>query len=193
MALRVRIDEGTKPQPQLLWDSVWQPWQGQSDWALAGPGEPQNSGGLKALAALHTAIVIALFTDKRIESDHPLFYLVANDDPRGWFGDGVDVRSELAETQMGSLLWVFERAHLNEDIRRWVEVITLEALQPLIDQGAAVRIEAQAVAQFAINRVDLTVQVYGRDGLLIFDVRFDDLWRQSMTSPKPQRFPTTPP
>jgi len=192
MSLTVRIDEGEQDQPTLFWDSVWEPWRGQADWALAGTDEKQNRGGLQARAALHTAIVIALFTDKRIDKDHPLFYLVEDGDPRGWFGDGVDVRADLFEEEMGSLLWIFERAHLNEDIRRWVEIITLEALAPLINQGAAVRIEAQAEAQFAINRVDLSVQVYGRDGSKLYDYKFEDIWAQTVTSPQPAPFPIMP-
>lgn len=179
MSLTVRIDEGEQDQPTLFWDSVWRPWRGQADWAMAGADEPQNRGGLRAKAALHTAIIISLFTDKRIANDHPLFYLVEDGDPRGWFGDGVDVRSDLHETDMGSLLWVFERAHLNEEIRRWVEIVALEALTPLINQGVAIRIDVQAEAQFAINRVDLAVQVYGQDGSKIHDHKFEDIWAQT--------------
>lgn len=192
MALEVRIDEGEQAQPTLFWDSVWVPWRGQADWGIAGTDEPQNRGGLRAKAALHTAVVLSLFTDKRIEKDHPLFYLVEDGDQRGWFGDGTDVRADLGETDMGSLLWIFERAHLNEEIRRWVEIIALEALQPLITQGIAVRIEAQAVAQFAINRVELSIQLYGKDGSKLYDYKFEDVWSQSVTSPKPPPFPTLP-
>jgi phage gp46-like protein len=192
MALQVRIDEGEQEQPTLFWDSVWEPWRGQADWALAGPEEKQNRGGLRARAALHTAVVLSLFTDKRIAKDHPLFYLVEDGDQRGWFGDGVDVRADLYEQDMGSLLWVFERAHLNEDIRRWVEIVTLEALMPLINQGAAVRVEAQAEAEFAINRVNLSVQIYGRDGGKLYDHKFEDIWAQTATAPKSAPFPTIP-
>jgi phage gp46-like protein len=190
--LRVRIDEGSDPQPNLLWDSVWSPTDGRADWAMADADETQNRGGLRAKAALHTAIILLLFTDRRISADHPLRYLVEDGDPRGWWGDGVDVRDDVSEAELGSLLWVFERAHLNEDIRKWVEVVALEALAPLIAQGAAVRIEAQAEAQFAINRVDLAVQVYGRDGAQTFNVRFDDIWRQTASAPKPLPFPSYP-
>jgi hypothetical protein len=90
-SLRVRIAEGADQQPTLLWDSIWQPWKGQSDWAIADADEPQNRGGLRAKGALHTAIILSLFTDKRIKPDHPLFYLVEDGDPRGWFGDGEDI------------------------------------------------------------------------------------------------------
>lgn len=189
---RIRIDEGLQPQPNLLWDSQWDPWRGSADWAIAGSDEAQNRGGLRAKAALHTAVIHCLFTDRRIEQTHPLFYLVEDGDPRGWWGDGVDVRADLFEEPMGSLLWVFERSILTEEIRRWVEVVALEALAPLSNQGAVVRAEAQAEAQFAINRCDLAVQLYGRDGSQIHDVRFDDIWKQTITSPKPNRFPTQP-
>jgi phage gp46-like protein len=159
---------------------------------MADGSEPQNRGGLAAKAALHTAVIISLFTDKRIPKDHPLFYLVEDGDQRGWHGDGVDVRADLHEEEMGSLLWIFERAHLNEDIRRWVELIAYEALLPLIKQGAATRIDVQAEAQFAINRVNLGVQIYGRDGSRTYDYKFEDIWAQTTNAPQPSPFPTHP-
>ncbi|WP_456722195.1 phage GP46 family protein [Bradyrhizobium sp. USDA 4350] len=177
----------------MLWDSIWQPWRGQADWAIADPDEPQNRGGLRAKAALHTAVILALFTDKRIPDDHPLRYLVQDGDPRGWFGDGEDIRPELGETDMGSLLWVFERSILTEEIRQWVEAIALDALAPLIFQGVAVKIDAQATSHPAFNRCDLAIQIYGRDGSKLYDYRFDDIWQQTATSPPPLPFTLNPP
>lgn len=190
--LRVRIDEGSEEQPQLLWDSLWNPWEGRADWALADASEKLNRGGLAARQALHTAVVIALFTDRRVPDEHPLRYLVDGSDPRGWFGDGVDVRNDLAETEMGSLLWIFERSVLTESIRRWVEAIALEALAPLVAQKIAVRIEAQATMYAAVNRCDLAVQIYGRNGKQVYEQRFEDLWKQTATAPKPPRFSVSP-
>lgn len=186
--LRVRISEGDDPQPLLLWDSIWAPWKGFADWAIAGPTETQNRGGLQARGTLHTAVVLCLFTDKRIARDHPLAYLVDGDDPRGWWGDGEDIRAELGERDMGSLLWVFERAHLNEDIRRWVEAVAIEALFTLIEQGVVVKMEV--VAERPVNpvQVNLLIKLYGADDSLIYDQRFDDIWRQSITTPKSPTF-----
>lgn len=191
-SLRVRIDEGSQAQPILLWDSVWSPPAGMADWVLAGPEEPQNRGGLRARAALHTAVIIALFTDKRMPENHPLERLIDDGDRRGWFGDGVDLRTEHGETEMGSLLWIFQRAMLTEDIRRWVEAIAIEALAPLLRQKVASRIEAQATAMFAANRCDLAIQIYGRDGSQTYDYLFDDIWQQTATAPKPLTFPSFP-
>lgn len=182
--LRVRTDEGAEKQPSLYWDSVWQPSAGVSDWMLAEADEDQNQGGLRAKATLHTAVVLCLFTDRRMPDNHPLRYLIEDGaDPRGWFGDGEDIRGDLHEGEMGSLLWVFERSILTIEIGRWVEAIALDALHPLTSQGAAARIEAQADVFSAINRCDLSVQIYGRDGSRIYDFRFEDLWKQTVREP----------
>lgn len=188
-ALRVRINEGEQPQVDYLWDSQWRPPEGAADWAIADATEPSNRGGLRAKASLHTAIVLCLFTDKRIPDDHPLVYLMEGGDHRGWWGDGLDIKRELSEDEMGSLLWIFERSILTEEIRRWVETIAIDALAPLISQGAAVKIDAQAFAKFEFNRLDLAIQIYGRDGTKIYNQRFADIWKQSITSPASLPFP----
>ena len=188
--LKVRINEGEDVQPLLLWDSVWSPWDGVADWAIADASETQNRGGLTARATLHTAVILSLFTDKRMPDQHPLRYLIDDGDQRGWFGDGEDIRPELGETEMGSLLWIFERAHLNEEIRRWVEAVALDALAPLIYQKVAVRIDATAVGYFAFNRVELTIDIFAREGQRIYSHRFDDIWQQSRKSPTAPTFRT---
>ncbi|HWL06720.1 MAG TPA: phage GP46 family protein [Xanthobacteraceae bacterium] len=179
--MRVRISEGSDPQPQLLIDSVWSPENGFADWAVAGPNETLNRGGLQATAALHTAVVLALFTDRRCPDDHPLRKYVGDGDPRGWWGDAVDVRVDLFEDELGSLLWTLERAVLTEDTRRWAQRLAEEALAPLIRQGAVVRIDVQAEARQALNRLNLYVQLYGRDGTRKYEHRFEDIWRQVAT------------
>ena len=191
--LQVRISEGDDEQPLLLWDSIWAPWKGYADWQIADAVEKHNRGGLRARGTLHTAVIICLFTDKRIAPDHPLAYLVDGDDPRGWWGDGEDIHAELGEREMGSLLWVFERAPLNEEIRRYVEAEALDALSTLIFQGVAVKIEAVATRPANVNRLNLDVRMYGGNGSVIYDFKFEDIWRQSVTTPAPVPFSTYPP
>ena len=191
--LRVRIDEGEDDQPILLWDTVWAPWKGQADWKIADADEGQNAGGLRAKAALATSVIICLFTDKRISSDHPLAYLVDGEDPRGWWGDGEDIRPELGEREMGSLLWIFERAHLNDTILRYVEAEAIDALATLIFQGAVAKIDVKATRPDNPSRVDLDVQLYGKNGRLIYNSRFEDIWGQSVRAPRPEPFTSSPP
>lgn len=188
--LRVRINEGAQPQANLLWDSEWKPPEGLADWVLpALATETQNRGGLRSAAALHTNVVLCLFTDKRLPDDHPLRYLLEGADQRGWWGDGADVRTDLNEGPLGSWLWVFEHSILTDDIIRWVEAVAIDAMMPLINQQVAVRVDAQATAEKAFDRCDLAVQLYGRDGTKIYDERFADIWKQSVTSPAPLDFP----
>lgn len=178
--LIIRANEGCDPDPFLLWDSNWSPDDGLADFALAGSDEKLNRGGLSAKAALATAVTLALFTDKRIDPTHPLYWLV-DGDPRGYWGDGVDVRADLGETQFGSYLWLFERAPLTingQSAAIWAQQFALDALQPLKDQGAVVRIDASAVANEIDNRLELTVDLYGENGEAVYSQKFAILWRQ---------------
>ena len=178
--LVIRANEGCDPDPYLLWDSRWSPNDGLADFALAGAAEKLNRGGLSAKAGIATAVVLALFTDKRIASDHPLYWL-ADGDPRGYWGDGIDVRADLGETQLGSYLWLLERAPLTisgQSAAVWAQQFALEALQPLKDQGAVARIDASATADEINDRLELIVNLYGEDGQAIYSQKFAVLWRQ---------------
>jgi phage gp46-like protein len=176
----IRAAEGCAAESNALWDSVWDSARGVADWALADADESGNHGGLRAKAAIETAAMLALFTDKRVDPDHPLYFL-ADGDARGYWGDGVDVRDDLNEAALGSHLWLLERAPLtirNVSAARWAEQFALEALATLRDQGVAVRIEASATANELQNRLELLVRLYGRDGSLVYDRKFDVLWNQ---------------
>jgi phage gp46-like protein len=177
MSVTFRVDEGCRPQTPLPWDTIWSARTGQGDWALAGPDETLNRGGLRAKAAIATAVELALFTDRRCPPDHPLARLV-DGDSRGWWGNGVDLREDQGEAELGSLLWLLEQAPLTEDSARWAKAMAEEALAPLIAQGAAARIEVTAQARREQSRLDIAIAVYARDGARIYDRKFDLLWQQ---------------
>lgn len=182
----VRSTEGCDPQPFLLWDSVWNPDLGVADWALAGDDEALNRGGLQARAALHTAIILCLFTDRRLPDDmrHPDGDAANGPagggfaDRRGWHGDTYDVRSDLGEGALGSLLWTLERGTLSDATARQAEAFALEALQPLIDQGAAARAEVEASASPVESRLEMLVRLFSHDGAAAYDQRFALVWSQ---------------
>lgn len=173
----LRTSEACSEQPFLLWDTVWSNETFSGDYALADPDERLNRGGLRAKAALETAVVLALFTDRRIPDEHPLRWL-AGPDPGGWWGDGVDVREDLGETELGSLLWVLRRAPLTEDIVRWAKAMGDEALAPLVRQRACARAEIAAMRDETRGMLRLTARLYGRDGSKIYDRGFDVVWNQ---------------
>lgn len=179
MQILIRADEASQPDPFLLPDSIFNPSAGIADWAIAS-GEPLNIGGLAAKAGLDTAVVLALFTDAAIDPAHPLAYLVPDGDPRGWWGDGIDVRADLGEEPLGSLLWVLARAPLTPDIARWAQQFASDALAPLQAQGAVVQITCGATIVGQQMRV--AVALYGRDGSKVYDRKFDLLWQQVQAS-----------
>jgi phage gp46-like protein len=176
----IRAAEGCAADSNVLWDSVWDVANGYADWAMADPDEAQNHGGLRAKAAIETAVILALFTDKRVDPEHPLAWL-ADGDVRGYFGDGIDVRADLDEGELGSLLWLLERAPMTiagVPAETWAEQFANEALATLITQGVCVRIEIAATANAPAGRIELVVALYGRDGARIYDRKFDVLWSQ---------------
>lgn len=181
----IRSQEGCSPDPFLLPDSVLIGIEDGTDflcdWALAAPpNNVLNAGGLRAVAELETAVLLLLFTDTFVPPDHPLAYL-ADGDGRGFWGDGVDVRTDLSEAPLGSLLWLLERAPLEAagmPIEYWAQAFATEALAPLLAQGAVVEIDVSAVANTLMSRIELSVQLYGRNGELAYDRRFDLAWEQ---------------
>lgn len=186
VAIRIRQAEGCDGSPYLVWDTVLA-WDGRAlelsaDWALAGPDESDNRGGLQAKAGLSSAVVLALFSDRRCPEDHPLRYL-ADADMRGWWGDAVVVDAGAGEAELGSLLWLLARAPLTgpggEDMRRWAEVLAAEALEPLRAQGVVARIETEATLNELRERIELRVALYAQDGATVYERRFEQIWEQT--------------
>jgi phage gp46-like protein len=174
MDINVRIAEGCAPQPELLWDTVWNGPGGFGDWAVAATGEPLNAGGLQAMRPLSTAVALALFTDVACPPNHPL--APPDGDLRGWWGDGVDMRADLGEAPLGSLLWLLERQVLDPVATpRWAVAFAQTALAGLVGQMAVARVDVQAQA-LPPSRLDLFVRLYGRDGAVIYSERFQDIW-----------------
>jgi phage gp46-like protein len=86
---------------------------------------------------LESAVLISLFTDRRATaSDIP--------DPinrRGWWGD---TYPDINDDQIGSRLWLLDRAKTWDQALRNAEIYALESLQWMIDDGVALTVEATA-------------------------------------------------
>jgi phage gp46-like protein len=176
LQILIRQNEACKPDPYLLWDSIWNEDAAIADWAIA-QGQPLNVGGLSAQAGLDTAVMLCLFTDAACPPTHPLAYLIPDGDPRGWWGDGVDVQTQLGEGPLGSLLWLLQRAPLTPQIAMWAQQFALQALAPIQGQGAVVNITAAATI-VGTSQLQLAVAMYGRDGAQVYNRAFDLLWQQ---------------
>lgn len=164
----IPVDEAEEPYraPDLDWDGF------VGDLVLNPLTHATAPGDLKAEAGLHTQVLICLMTDRRVEESE----LRTGDENRGWFGDSFDTME--GETPIGSRLWLLRRSALVSGIEVLAEDYAREGLQPLLDQQAVVRIDVSAVADRAKNRLDLTVDLYGRDGARVYNHKFELLWRQ---------------
>lgn len=176
MEIRIRETEAAAEQPFLLWDTYWDETDLGDficDWKLAGATAQQNAYGLAANHALHTAILISLFTWRRAESYDAL---PSGADPKGWWGDSVDLDKN--ETRLGSRLWLLLRSILNNETARKAEDYAYEALQPLIDQGAVARFDVVATPNIVDGQLVLDVRAYSQDGQKIYEQKFERIWRQ---------------
>lgn len=147
--------------PDLVWTGV------SADLAI-----DAARGDLACAAALETAVVICLQTDRRVEPSE----LPDGEPNRGWPGDAFDLQP--GDVPLGSKLWLLRRRALTEGIELEAEDHAREALQSLIDQVACVRVDVRAVRVPERARLDLDVALYGRDGAAIYQQRFGVLWDQ---------------
>lgn len=92
-----------------------------------------NNGDLANDDGLRAAVLYSLFTDKRAESDDET--PDATDDLRGYWGDSVLGESE------GSHLWLLTREKQTQQTLNRAQDYAREALQWLIDDGHATRVE----------------------------------------------------
>lgn len=95
------------------------------DLALAGYDLATEDG-------LRTAVIISLFTDRRVEADDEI--PDGSDDRRGWWADPT----------LGSRLWLLARAKETPDTLARARTYAAESLQWLIDDGMATAIDVLA-------------------------------------------------
>ncbi len=158
-------------EPSLAPDLVWGGIMG--DLALADPVEVGNRGGLRARAALETAVLICLMSDARADPEE----LRDGDINRGWPGDTFDIDAAVGEAPIGSKLWLLQRSTVDAvETPRRAEEYALAALQPLLDQGAAAAVTARAEGDPARNRLVLDVMLTDKAGGVLVSRRFSLLW-----------------
>lgn len=121
-----------------------------------------NVQDLETSTGLQTSVIISLFTDRRAKDDDVLPDS-GNTDRRGWWGD---LTSEFEDDQIGSRLWLLERSKTTEDIPIRAKKYAEEALQWLIDDKIAVKVEAEAERQGSPGNdiLALKVAIYKPDG-----------------------------
>lgn len=174
MEVRITLDGASVPL-STYWDTIWNPEHSEGDWAIADAGgKAGTQGGLASTAGLATAIILALFSDKRAP-DHAV---LDGTDRGGWVGDRIDVRADLGETDLGSWIWLYEREKLTADLPQKVRDAAIDGLEPIRRQGAVARFDVAVEMYPEDDMLDLLVDAFSQDGSRIYAQRFSLLWNQ---------------
>lgn len=118
---------------------------------------------------LDTAVIISLFTDRRLDDGDVL--PDAEKDRRGWWGDAIPV---VQGDKIGSRLWLLARAKQLPDTLRRAEEYAKESLQWLIDDRVALSIDVTAI--IVRNGVQGLTVIINRPNKDPKTYRFNDVW-----------------
>lgn len=141
----------------------------------------ENTGDIDTDEGLDTAILISLFTDRRINEDDPILDS-NNDNKRGWWGDIV---SNVEDDQIGSRLWLLDRSKAVDEVLVQCKEYALESLPWLIDDGIAknINVIVERCKESTDNRLYFLVEITKNDGELI-SKKYEYLWyNQSISTP----------
>lgn len=131
------------------------------------PSEPDM--GMYPDDLLSRGVVSSLFSWRRARDDDA----IPAETRQGWWGDTF---APVSGDEWGSRLWLLTRENLTPNTLARAREYSLEALQWLIDDGVAARVEVdtEAVGQ---NTMGIAARIYRADGSPPVDIRFDDVWR----------------
>lgn len=110
-----------------------------------------TDGDLVREEGLETAVLLSLFLDRRAREDDKIDDPL---DPRGWWADQLE-----DDDQIGSRLWLLERASTTSNNIKLAGEYIKEALQWMIDDGVAKKIEVVTERIGSIQRPILAFQI----------------------------------
>ena len=116
------------------------------------------------------AVIISLFTWRRAHDDDVLPN--AGMSRMGWWGDSFP---PVANDRVGSRLWLLARSKLTDSTAQQAQDYAEEALQWLIDDGVAARVDVSATRR-GISTLALTCTVVNRSGAVMARLQFANLW-----------------
>lgn len=135
-----------------------------ADYALDALGLVEDDG-------LETAVILSLFTDRQADADDEL--PDGGNDRRGWWGD---VFPAAPGDKIGSRLWLLSREKQSSTALNKAREYALEALQWLVDDGVASRIEVDAQV-IRPGMLGLAIAIYRPDAKSPTRYRYETLWR----------------
>lgn len=119
---------------------------------------------------LPRAVFNSLFSWRRADEGD----IRPNDSWQGWWGDTF---ADFDGDKFGSKLWLLGRSKIVPETLRRAEQYAEEALQWLIEDGVAGRVETHAEYNEFL-RLDLLVTIYKPSGDVASSMRFADVWEE---------------
>ena len=116
------------------------------------------------------AVIISLFTWRRAHDDDVLPNTGMS--RMGWWGDSFP---PVANDRIGSRLWLLARSKLTDSTAQQAQDYAEEALQWLIDDGVAARVDVSATRR-GISTLALACTVVNRSGAVAARLQFANLW-----------------
>lgn len=105
-------------------------------------------------AGLQTAVLISLFTDRRVSADEEL--PAGETSRRGWWGD---TNPAVPNDRIGSRLWLLYREKQLSEVVERANEYAREAVQWLIDDKVATRVEVLAEST-KFQQLDIQITIY---------------------------------
>lgn len=175
MPYSVQIESLAEAAPVLFWSTFFGSTSFGAvplgDWRIV-PKSGRNAGGLDERDPLGTAVVLSLFTDRRA----PEGWRPEEADRRGWWGDGAVPAGENGRED-GSWLWLLRREAVTEENIRLARIYAEQALQWLVDENVASRIEVRTGAIEQPRRgIWLDIEIIAPSGAQILNRKFARLW-----------------
>lgn len=125
--------------------------------------------GMTPSDKLVRAVIISLFTWRRANAGD-----TRPTDPKwGWWGDTF---APVAESKIGSRLWLLAREKMTKETVRRAKDYASEALQWLIEDGVASAVDVKA-ERGGLDRLNIMIVLTRADGSKL-DLRFADMWSQ---------------
>ena len=170
-----------------LWDTIWStdPALGTiGDWAIAPSADDQpvitplddeeelvvvsvpNSGGLKNVDPIGTAVLLCIASDARLPDWMVGRFGFTIDDQHEWHGNTTAM--EPGEEPLGSLLWILRRAPLSNYTAKMAEHFCADALQVMVRNGVINSVEVVAEVNKVMGRLDIYIRVWADEGERIF-------------------------
>lgn len=128
-----------------------------------------SNGDFLTNNSFDTSLLISLFGDKRADPSE----VPAVQNRRGWWGNPFNTDDE--EFELGSKLWLLDQARATPATLNRAITYAQEALQWLVDDGHAQRIDVSG--NLSQNNIQLSVTILRDSG--VTETRYYDLWENT--------------